>query len=274
MLEEVTILEGSEPGPTSVILVGIHGNEKHGPIAASKVIPTLKVKRGKVLFVVGNPRALELGVRETDANLNRMFTDDENLTEAQRSSYEYERAQYLRQYIDQADYLMDVHGSRSPKSEPFIICTKQAEEVILPLPITRVVSGFDKEVGATEDYVNARGKIGITIECGYIEDPSCVDVAINCINSFLGAIGHIHYIAPPQEHEYMHMYWLYHTQTDSFVLTKEFDDFEFVPRGTVIGHDSGEPIAAEKDSYIVFARNQQKVGYEGFLLGEITDGLV
>ena len=52
------IIEGSNPGPTSVILAGIHGNEPCGIIAFERILPSLKINSGKVIFEIGNPLAI------------------------------------------------------------------------------------------------------------------------------------------------------------------------------------------------------------------------
>src|SRR5438128_1272905 len=110
-MDEIIELKGSESGSTSMILVGIHGDEKCGIDALKKILPTLQVKRGRVLIAYGNPRAIEQNVRFTEANLNRMFKSDDRLSESDKKSYEYQRAQFLKPYLDQADALLDVHAS-------------------------------------------------------------------------------------------------------------------------------------------------------------------
>src|SRR5690348_9590837 len=68
---------GAEPGQTTVILGGVHGNEPAGPAAFWKLFPTLKVDRGTVWFGLGDVDAMRLGQRTTAGdfkfNLNRMF---------------------------------------------------------------------------------------------------------------------------------------------------------------------------------------------------------
>lgn len=51
---------------------------------------------------------------------------------------------------------------------------------------------------------------------------------------------------------------------------KEFDDFEKIKQGEVIGVDGVEEIKAEYDGIILFARNREQTGEEGFLIGQIT----
>src|SRR3989338_915503 len=130
MFEECIQVHGKGDGPTSIILAGIHGNETCGIEAVTKILPSLEIDRGRVLIGYGNPRAIEKNVRFTEANLNRMFKDDDLFSEDDKGSYEYKRAQFLKSYLDKADALLDVHASFTPNAKPFIICETNAKGVV------------------------------------------------------------------------------------------------------------------------------------------------
>ena len=69
------------------------------------------------------------------------------------------------------------------------------------------------------------------------------------------------------------MYDLYLTKSDSFTLSRQFDDFEGISKDEVIGTDGVREVRAEKDSIILFARNREQVSDEAFLLGEKKNSL-
>ena len=77
-------VRGPLPGPTLLILGGIHGNEPAGVIAAKRVLPRIQERkadlRGEVVLLRGNTRALERKVRYIDADLNRQWSDSIRLT--------------------------------------------------------------------------------------------------------------------------------------------------------------------------------------------------
>ncbi len=73
-------LTSSVPGPTVVLLAGVHGDEPCGLQAFGRIIPQLKIIRGRVIFELGNVQAIKRGERECDTNLNRMFRSDELLS--------------------------------------------------------------------------------------------------------------------------------------------------------------------------------------------------
>ncbi len=274
MFEEITQITGTEKGPTSIILAGVHGDEKCGVEALEKILPNLKIERGRIFVGYGSPRAIEKNQRFIEVNLNRMFKKDDLLSESDKESYEYKRAQFLKKYLDQSDALLDIHASHTPMSKPFVICEVNAKGIIEYLPVERIVSGFDEvEPGATDSYMNSIGKVGICIECGFLDDPQSEQIAEESIFAFLKARGHITNNLTPKKQSYIRVYDLYMTKTNKFTLAKSFEDFEEVSKGQIIGIDGNQEIIAKEAALILFARNREMVGAEAFLLGETKDSL-
>ena len=275
MTEDITELIGKDDGPTSIILAGVHGNERCGVDAFEKILSGLQINNGRVFFIYGNPRALALNKRQDEANLNRMFKYDENLSITEKNSYEYTRAQFLKKYLDQSGALLDIHASYTKNSVPFIICEPNAEEIVKYLPSNLIVSGFDDvEPGGTDYYMNRIGKIGICIECGYLGDDKSKEIAEKSIFAFLKARGHLVNDVLPNEKLYIKIYDLYKTKTNEFTLSKPFEDFESLSGGQIIGKDGDSEIRVKKDSVILFARNLEIPDAEAFLLGEKKNSLV
>lgn len=269
MTESLIELTGTEDGTTSIIIVGTHGNERCGIEAAERLIPTLTIKKGRVLFAYGNPEAIEQNIRFTEANLNRMFKSDDFLSEKEKSSYEYARAQVLKGYMNLADALLDVHASNTPNSKPFIICDERLNPIAKYLPFDLVVNGFNEiQPGGTESYMHAKESFGICIECGYVNDNNSTDIAERAILAFLAERGHIDQEKVIYDQSVIEVDKLYLTKTDSFETERQFEDFEKMTKGQLIGTDGGENIYADKDGVIIFARNRNNTGEEGFVFGE------
>lgn len=269
MFEEVISVKGKVPGPTSLILAGVHGDEKCGPEALAKILPTLQIERGEVLFAYGNPRALAANRRFTEANLNRLFKDPALLSETEKGSYEYGRAQFLKTYLDQADYLLDLHASFTLESPAFIIAEAKAQSIVPYLPAQIVLSGLAEiHAGATDYYLNRQGKIGICLECGYLGDPAAVQVAEAGIYAFLKARGHLANDLVPRLQTYLEAYDLYLTKTADFRLAKTWADFESVKVGQIIGWDGEQAVTIEKDGFVLFAKNCNQIGAETFVLAK------
>jgi uncharacterized protein len=267
--EGVIELKGSEKGPTSMILAGVHGDEMCGVEALEKVLPSLIIEKGRILIGYGNPRAIEARQRSIETNLNRMFKNENLLSEDTKRSYEYGRAQFLKNYLDQADAVLDIHASHTPDSQPFLICEANAKGIAKYFPIDLLVSGFDHlEPGGADYYMNSIGGTGMCLECGFLTDAKSVQIAKESIMAFLKARGHIKNDLSPRAQSSVQMKKIYITKTDDFALAKTWADFEEVFLGQIIGVDGSEEIKAEKDGVILFARDKAKAGEEAFLFGE------
>lgn len=259
-------LTSKNPGPTVLILGGVHGNEGCG-VKAIEEIKTWKIQKGTVMLEIGNPEAVKRNVRYTEENLNRMFLPEDMMTEETKQSYEYTRAQYLKTLMSQADILIDIHASNTPESIPFVIAEESAKSIISQLPVLISCSGFDTfQPGGTDYYMNSLGKIGICIECGYTKDDRSTETAINSVKALLVAQGMIPGNINRSPQKQLRVFQQYYTCTDSFILTKNCEDFEFFPVDTLIGYDGETAVYASQDSYILFARNRKKAGEEAFLL--------
>ena len=262
-------LKGKYPGTTSLILAGIHGNEKCGLEALNQLLPSLKLERGRLIIGLGNLRAIKNNTRYTEANLNRLFRDKKFLSSAQLASYEYRRAQTIKKYLNRADALLDLHSSRTPDSPAFVICEARGRKIANFLPANLVVSGFDAvEPGGTDSYMNARGKVGLCVECGYVNAASTTATAIKSIIGFLVAQKHIKNKVELYQQTFIDVYLLHRAKSNNFQLQKKFKDFEKVLKNQIIGRDGHELLKAPQDSLIIFARESHKKGDEVFILGK------
>ncbi len=270
MNEKILIFNSKKAGPTSIILAGVHGNEKSGIKALESLIPLIKITKGRVIVGFGNPRAIKQNKRFIEADLNRMFKPVRLLSKDEKKSYEYKRAKFLKKYLNQADALLDVHANQSLKSRPFVISESNSNELVKFLPVTVTVSGFDKiQPGGTDYYMNTNGKKGICVECGYLTAPSTTNIAKESILKFLQARGHIKTKKlKTYNQSRFRVYNMYTTKTDKFILAKAFGDFEKIARGQVIGTDGKIKVKAPEKSLIIFPRDRNKIGTAGFLLAK------
>lgn len=267
-MNQSIIIESNQPGPTVVILGGVHGNETCG-VEALKELQNIKIEKGKLILIYGNPKAIERNVRYVEQNLNRMFCDEEKLTSELKASYEYQRSRVILPYLQLADYALDLHASFTPDSEPFIICESNALPLVQYLPQNRVCYGFTRlEPGGTDGYMNEKGKVGVCIECGYLNDPRSTQSAIQTAYLFLQALGMLSSstLMTNQSQYYVEAYELYYTKTDSFKLARSFQDFEEIKVGEIIGYDGSITIQSKTNQMILFARNRSAIGSEAFLL--------
>lgn len=269
MLEKYPITKsGKNPGKTSVILAGIHGNEHCGIVAFESILDRLNIENGTVIFQIGNPKAVEKKVRFVDMNLNRAFKNTDQLTENELKTYEYSISVQIKSLLDKSDALLDIHSSRNIDSKQFIITEPKNNFISEQLPFDLVVSGFDEfEPGGTDAYMNLNNKIGICVECGQHDDPAAVDKAVESINAFLIAMGHVNGVNNKIKQDKISINYLYKNTNPNFTLRKVFKDYEDIKKDTIIGMDGNIAVKAPYDSKILFAHNIDGViGQECFLL--------
>lgn len=262
------IFNSNVPGPTIVIMAGVHGNESCGLQAFADILPGLSILKGQVTFVIGNPKAVAIHQREFQGNLNRMFRPDEDMAMSERETYEYRRSRELMPLLAKTDALLDIHSSSTKDSTPFIICEPQSYACASVLPAEIVVSGIDAlHKTGTDAYVNQSGGLGICIECGYHTDPEASQIAVSAIQNFLKYFGLIDGdVAVPKQQKHIKAGWVYKNKK-SFVLSKNYQEFESIKKGEIIGIDDTEVVYAPYDGNIIFPHNTNIPNSEAFLFG-------
>lgn len=262
-------ISGKVSGKIAVILCAVHGDEVCGVRAVEKVLKNIKINSGVVYFIVGNPKALEQNKRFVDANLNRIFRDDRDLSSEEKQSYEYKRSREIIPYLLQSDALLDLHSSASSNTKAFAICEKHSFSVAKNLPVEIISSGWDLlEPGGTDYFMNKQGKVGICVECGNHSDPKAEVVAYNSIVSFLESLGFL--LGKKKtlvSKKYIKVTSIYRSRVD-FKPQKVFGDFEFISEGKEVGLDGKEKVYAPHDGYIIFCRKRKTPNEEAFLFGE------
>lgn len=280
--EDPVIIDAGVPGPTVMILGGIHGDEICGVFAVKSLIDqraTCALKKGKLILMYGNLQAIRANLRQVDENLNRMFhTDPAAYTPKMQESYAYLRAMQIKPYLDQTDVLLDLHSVGNQDAVPFVICEENGREIARHFSVPIVCSGLDDaHPGGTDGYMNKSGKIGLCLECGQHTDPGAVELAQEGITTFLAAMGMLDAdsqllsklsptVQPAQRQ--IRVATIYKNRYASFQLAKNFEEFEEVQVGELLGYDGDAPVYAEKTALILFARSRTAPGEECFCLAE------
>ena len=275
LTSEPTIVDSGNPGPTSVILGGVHGDEICGVFAMRQMMTnpeTLRVTKGKVILMYGNLEAIKQNKRLVGENLNRMFLADDALySEKAKASYEYKRAMEIRPYLQEADVLLDLHSVGTLDSVPFIICENNGVSIANRFDVSIVCSGLDEaHPGGTDGYMNTIGKIGLCMECGQDTDPVAVDRAMEGVRTFLDTIGHTDKPIPPvnKGQRHIRVTFIYKNEAP-FTLERDFEEFEDIKEGDLIGKDGDKEVRADRDGLIMFARSKQESGGECFCIAEV-----
>lgn len=143
----VFLINGSQEGPSVLVMAGIHGCEYTSIDAALKIGASLNPKNmnGRVVVVpIANPSsfyARSIYVHPADhKNLNRIFPGQQHGTEAERLAY------WLNEMVfKQVDYVIDLHGGDMIEAlVPFTIYHKTEDEQVLQVS-KKMASLFDIE---------------------------------------------------------------------------------------------------------------------------------
>jgi succinylglutamate desuccinylase len=183
---------GAEPGPTVVVVAGIHGNEPAGIEAVARVTSRLELERpelrGRLVALAGNLAALRESTRFVDEDLNRRWTPEtvallrggagaRPLSTEDREQLELLHA--LQVAVDGAAgtlYFLDLHTS-SAEGPPFLtvgdtLCNRRFASQF-PLPL---ILGLEEQVdGALLEYLNNLGFVTLGVEAGHHENASSVE---------------------------------------------------------------------------------------------------
>ncbi|MFC6835310.1 succinylglutamate desuccinylase/aspartoacylase domain-containing protein [Halomarina ordinaria] len=169
-----------EGEPELAVVGAIHGDEPCGSHAVTKILDEQPAVERPVKFVVANERALERGVRYTDADLNRVFPGDPD-----SEDYERRLAHDLMQELRGCTTL-SIHSTQS-YDRPFAIVNDAdplIESVCPYLSIDAVVEAGGFTEGRLIEYADV-----VEVEAGEQGSDSAKEYAEVLVREFLGATG-------------------------------------------------------------------------------------
>lgn len=148
-----------------------HGNEWVGVSVLNRLITLLEMGvvnlELPICVALGNLDAARKGVRFIESDLNRSFGLSERKTE------EHSRAEILEDLLSKTSFLLDIHQTIEPSQSPFFIfpyseaCYKFARCIDDTTPIvTHWGHPFSKDGQCSDEFVNSKGGVGVTIELG------------------------------------------------------------------------------------------------------------
>ena len=280
--------EGSDTGPSLLILGAVHGNEPCGHIAIGRILELISrkeinIESGRVTFVqTCNPKALELKQRYAESNLNRRL-----YPKSEPQTYEDHVGNELCPLLEQADLLLDIHSYRSGGTAFGFISPDQTEEELALLEYCNVpygVFGFsdaykasnipvdDKESMGTREYLLTQGGRGITLECGQHDAPESIEVAYNAILNVLKGFGFIKGTSSVSKTPLstISMKSVVYKERDG-QLTRPFQNFEPIKKDEVLAkYDNGLEVKSPLKGYIVLPdpRPDMPVGEEWLYVGK------
>lgn len=184
-------VRGEEPGPTLVVVGGVHGNEPAGVIAVRRVLERLRAGersiRGEFVALTGNRAALARGRRFLQRDLNRLWTSrriralrrdppgDERRAEDREQLELLETLEGVSREARGQVFVVDLHTT-SAMSGPWasVEDTLRSRSFALEFPVP-VVLGLEERVeGTLMEHVSREGWVSLLFESGQHDDPRSV----------------------------------------------------------------------------------------------------
>lgn len=201
-IEGVWRFDAISPGPHTVLMSLLHGNEIAGAIVLAGLLRSgVRPARGRLTLIFGNLAAFDrfdpaqpTGSRFVDEDLNRLW--EPAVLDGTRHSAELDRARALRPVIDTADLLLDLHSMLWP-SDPLILCGPAAKGRALAAAIGTpglVVADHGHQTGPRLiDYARFTdpGQLcaACLVEAGQHWQPGTVEVTRRCVDALLRYAG-------------------------------------------------------------------------------------
>jgi predicted deacylase len=284
-------LESGKPGPKVLVVALTHGNEICGAIALDRLLKMgVKPARGTLTLAFANIAAFSrfdprnpFSSRFVDEDFNRVW-NPETLS-GPRDSVELRRARELRPFVEEADYLLDIH-SMLESSPPVMICgpldkgIRFAFDVGIPEHVVSDTGHANgtrmRDFGGFGDPANARN--ALLIECGQHWEHNAARVAWQCLWRFLKAVDVIdadsaaREIEPAGKQKLIRVTEAVIANSPAFRFAKSFSGLEVVPReGDVIAWDGDRAVRAPYDNCVLVmpVPNNVKTGLTAVRLGRI-----
>lgn len=267
--------DSGKPGASVLITALIHGNELCGAWALKELLASeVEPVKGKLTLAFCNLAAFDRfdkaqhdASRFVDVDLNRVWTaarlDDPRTAEARRAAE-------LRPWVEQADYLLDIHSMHEPSPPLLVVGTLPRNidfGVKLGIPQHLIVDPGHKDGVRMRDFAQfgeAQGDaLAVLIECGFHGDLSSLNVARSVAGRFLLSSGIIsadqlpsHWTGPadetPSQQEVLTVTQPVVASSMDFVFTQPWQGMECIlEKGTVIGFDNGTPVETPYDDCVL-----------------------
>ena len=240
-----------------LIVGATHGHE----VLGVRIIDELKkLTSGKnIEMVIGNPLAYERGVAFVESDLNRSFPGNP------RGTYEQRRAYELMNAITAADFVVDIHSTRTTTSPDEAMCIvvrwdDEMRDLIRFLAPPKVLVMRHNASGA----LIAHAKTGIALEYGANESIYAYERALHNICALLARFGSLdnNPYSPPERidaTEVFEVYGVVPKPQGACVFDVSVRNFVEVKKGeriAVCGKD--EILADETFIPILFGKNRYK----------------
>ncbi|MFN8824608.1 MAG: succinylglutamate desuccinylase/aspartoacylase family protein [Planctomycetota bacterium] len=292
---ELGTWDDGRPGPTLLVMAGVHGNEPAGVLAVQRVLVHLQERElpidGRLVALAGNLGALAVGQRFRARDLNRGWGEAAIAAmaarrDAQRSPEDHEQ-QELRARFEQVlrtasgpVLFVDLHSS-SADGAPFLCLADTIHNRRLGLATgVPIILGIEETIdGAALEWFAHRGVAALAAEGGRHQHPDTVGNHEAMLWILLVRLGLLRAdaidLSPHRAHlqrttagvpkivEIVHRHAI--TAADQFRMAEGFVNFAEAKKGTLLAHDVRGEIRAPYDCRVLLPL-YQALGDDGYFL--------
>ncbi len=303
--EGVWQFDSGQPGRHVMVAALVHGNELCGAWALLRLLQQLgeglKPRQGVLTLAFCNLAAFDRfdaarpdASRFIDEDLNRVWGAGLDAPDARRST-ERERARQLRPFVEQADWLLDLHSMHEP-GEPLLLTGLQPRNRALAralgTPRCVIVDAGHRDgtrmrdhgrFGIVESAGGDDGTRSLLIECGYHGELASREVATDIAARFLVESGALREsdIPPtwwrevPPEQAVLQVTDAVVAATPELRFAEPWANGQRIARaGTLLGWDGGQPIVTPADdcTIVMPSLRQLRVGVTVMRLARPLEG--
>ena len=295
---------GATRGPLLICIGGIHGNEPAGVKALDLMFKMLEVEpitnpafqfKGRIVGLRGNLRALQLGKRYINRDLNRQWTkeninrvlssDDSLLDEEDLELKElYETiCEEVKDYQPDKIVILDLHTTTA-FGGIFSIPTDDPESVRIAVELhAPVIKGLLNGIQGTtlhffDNNIFTAETVAVCFESGQHKEELSINRAIAAITNCMRTIGCVEAAHIEHRHDSVLMEYSkgfpeiseligVHSIKigDDFKMMPNYKNFQTVKKGEILAQDRHGIIKATEDGLILMPL-YQKQGDDGFFL--------
>lgn len=281
-----------------IILVGaLHGNETTGVTAIINVFRTLEERmipfNGKIVGLIGNMTAYEMGKRFIDYDLNRVWSEEfltKLRTDLHDHEFSVEDAEFLELLEDidlhskgnfKTKVLVDLHATSSENGNFIVIPEDESNnEIVKALKLPVVVDLEKYLAGTLLEFMHKRGFISFAFEGGLIGSRKALDLHTSGIWEILYASEFVNRMESEEfikyekiidsfihklPHKVSVLYRHEVNKDDDFKMLPGFQNFQPVRKGDKLARNKSGLIKAQADG-LIFMPLYQDAGKDGFFI--------
>jgi len=236
----INIIGGGKP---IIAIIGtVHGDEVIGKKIIDQ-LKTLKIKKGTLITIIGNDKALKRKKRFIDQDLNRSFPGKKN------GNHEEKLAYNIKKIISKVDFLIDIHSTTTDVKSLAII-TKFNKSILKlinylnPKRVALMKNSFSKPS------LTYYCKAGISLEYGKDKSKLVYKNSLNDILLILKKLEMIDVNLKKKKNK-TDFYKISGSvkKNSGFILNKDISNFNRIREGDIIATKGKKKIKAKKDFY-------------------------